>query len=134
MIHESPHANSVPDRTQPSNPQDRIISIDVIRGIAIAGILLINLGYFLSQAGQTEDPVGTDAVIWQVVDDIALGKFHFVFAILFGAHAPLEPHTVVPVPEVGRQPPLAQQLYGTCTTDRQTDRQRASEGSVSEQP
>lgn len=84
MIHEPAHAKSAADRTQPSNPQDRIVSIDVIRGIAIAGILLINLGYFLSQAGQTEDPVGTDAVIWQVVDDIALGKFHFVFAFLFG--------------------------------------------------
>ena len=85
MIHEPAHAKSAADPTQPSNPQDRIVSIDVIRGIAIAGILLINLGYFLSQAGQTEeDPVGTDAVVWQVVDDIALGKFHFVFAFLFG--------------------------------------------------
>src|SRR5699024_1447808 len=59
-------------------------SIDVIRGVAIAGILLINIRYFLSQAGQSEDPVGTDAVIWQLVDDVALGKFHFVFAFLFG--------------------------------------------------
>jgi uncharacterized protein len=84
VIHESPHAKSAADRTQPSNPKDRIVSIHVIRGIAIAGILLINLGYFLSQAGQAEDPVGTDAVIWQVVDDIALGKFHFAFAFLFG--------------------------------------------------
>ncbi len=84
MIHEPAHAKSAADPTQPSNPKDRIVSIDVIRGVAIAGILLINLGYFLSQAGQTEDPVGTDAVIWQVVDDIALGKFHFVFAFLFG--------------------------------------------------
>src|SRR5699024_4561101 len=40
--------------------------------------------YFLSQAGQSEDPVGTDAVIWQLVDDVALGRFHFVFAFLFG--------------------------------------------------
>ncbi|WP_166969965.1 DUF418 domain-containing protein [Brevibacterium atlanticum] len=72
------------DRTQPSNPADRIVSIDVIRGIAIAGILLININFFLRQAGQTEDPAGTDAVIWQIVDDVALGKFHFVFAFLFG--------------------------------------------------
>src|SRR5699024_1931425 len=50
----------------------------------IAGILLINIRYFLSQAGQSEDPVGTDAVIWQLVDDVALGRFHFVFAFLFG--------------------------------------------------
>lgn len=86
MIHEqarrSPDTRT--DRTQPSNPADRIVSIDVIRGVAIAGILLINIRYFLSQAGQSEDPVGTDAVIWQLVDDVALGKFHFVFAFLFG--------------------------------------------------
>ena len=64
MIHEqarrSPETRT--DRTQPSNPADRIVSIDVIRGVAIAGILLINIRYFLSQAGQSADPVGTDAV------------------------------------------------------------------------
>ena len=72
------------DGSQPSSPADRIVSIDVIRGIAIAGILLININYFLNQAGQTGSPSGSDTVIWQVVDDVALGKFHFVFAFLFG--------------------------------------------------
>jgi uncharacterized protein len=86
VTHEqTPQSPDTPtDRTQPANPADRIVSIDVIRGIAIAGILLINITYFLHQAGQTEDPAGTDAVIWQIVDDVALGKFHFVFAFLFG--------------------------------------------------
>ncbi|MGK4064618.1 DUF418 domain-containing protein [Rothia sp. HC945] len=72
------------DGSQPSSPSDRIVSIDVIRGIAIAGILLINIDYFLEQAGQTGNPSESDTVIWQVVDDVALGKFHFVFAFLFG--------------------------------------------------
>jgi uncharacterized protein len=67
-----------------SRPQDRIVSIDVIRGIAIAGILLINITYFLHRAGQSEELSDADTVIWQVVDYIALGKFHFVFAFLFG--------------------------------------------------
>lgn len=67
-----------------SPPAERIVSIDVVRGIAIAGILLINISYFLSQAGQPVDPRGGDAVIWQIVDLLALGKFHFVFAFLFG--------------------------------------------------
>lgn len=71
-------------RAEPSKPAERIVSIDVIRGISIACILLINITYFLSQAGQSEGPRGTDAVIWQVVDDVALGKFHFIFAFLFG--------------------------------------------------
>lgn len=65
-------------------PADRIVSIDVIRGIAIAGILLINITYFLNRAGQSDQPHGTGAVIWQIVDILALGKFHFVFAFLFG--------------------------------------------------
>jgi len=86
MIHEQTRRSqdTHTNRTQPSNPADRIVSIDVIRGVAIAGILLINIRYFLSQAGQSKDPVGTDAAIWQLVDDVALGKFHFIFAFLFG--------------------------------------------------
>lgn len=60
------------------------MSIDVIRGIAIAGILLINISYFLNQAVQSGEPTGGDAVVWQLVDLLALGKFHFVFAFLFG--------------------------------------------------
>lgn len=67
-----------------SRPTDRVVSIDVVRGIAIAGILLINITYFLNRAGQSGQPHGTDAVIWQIVDVIALGEFHFVFAFLFG--------------------------------------------------
>lgn len=79
-------AGAAPDvrRPAPSLPADRIVSIDVIRGVAIAGILLINISYFLSRAGQSPASRGTDAVIWQVVDVLALGKFHFVFAFLFG--------------------------------------------------
>lgn len=71
-------------RPAASRPNDRIVSIDVIRGIAIAGILLVNITYFLNSAGQTGEPRGADAVIWQVVDILALGKFHFVFAFLLG--------------------------------------------------
>lgn len=71
-------------RSEPTRFAERIVSIDVIRGVAIAGIFLINISYFLNRAGQTEDPHGVDAVIWQVVDIVALGKFHFVFAFLFG--------------------------------------------------
>ncbi|GAA1873500.1 DUF418 domain-containing protein [Brevibacterium marinum] len=71
-------------RPDSSRPTDRIVSIDVIRGIAIAGILLINITYFLNRAGQDEAVHGVDAVIWQVIDVLALGKFHFVFAFLFG--------------------------------------------------
>ncbi len=65
-----------------SSAADRIVSIDVIRGVAIAGILLINITYFLRQAGWAADP--GDAVLWNFVDLAALGKFHFVFAFLFG--------------------------------------------------
>ncbi|MEU6133064.1 DUF418 domain-containing protein [Saccharopolyspora sp. NPDC047091] len=63
------------------------MSIDVIRGVAIAGILLINITYFLRLAGWSEVPGGSDAVLWKFVDLVALGKFHFVFAFLFGTSA-----------------------------------------------
>ncbi|WP_181274497.1 hypothetical protein [Brevibacterium oceani] len=58
MTHEqTPQSPDTPtDRTQPSSPADRIVSIDVIHGIAIAGILLINISYFLHQAGRQRIP------------------------------------------------------------------------------
>ena len=77
-------ASASTTRPTASRPNDRIVSIDVIRGIAIAGILLVNITYFLNSAGQTAEPRGVDAVVWQVVDILALGKFLFVFAFLFG--------------------------------------------------
>ncbi|MCH7323123.1 hypothetical protein LZ480_14685 [Solibacillus sp. MA9] len=66
----------------------RISSIDIIRGIAIMGIFLINIQSFLLLAGQEELIISkVDKWGYQIIDMLALGKFHFIFAFLFGVGA-----------------------------------------------
>jgi len=69
----------------------RIAALDFARGIAIFGILLLNISAFglpkaaylnPAYAGQ---PSATDAWTWAVLDILAQGKFLMMFAMLFGA-------------------------------------------------
>ena len=69
----------------------RIAALDFARGIAIFGILLLNISAFglpkaaylnPAYAGQ---PSTYDAWTWAVLDVLAQGKFLMMFAILFGA-------------------------------------------------
>ncbi|MBF6635627.1 DUF418 family protein [Rouxiella silvae] len=69
----------------------RIATLDFARGIAIFGILLLNISAFglpkaaylnPAYAGQ---PSATDAWTWAVLDVLAQGKFLMMFAMLFGA-------------------------------------------------
>ncbi|WP_045046323.1 DUF418 domain-containing protein YeiB [Rouxiella chamberiensis] len=69
----------------------RIATLDFARGIAIFGILLLNISAFglpkaaylnPAYAGQ---PSSLDAWTWAVLDVLAQGKFLMMFAMLFGA-------------------------------------------------
>lgn len=68
----------------------RIATLDFARGIAIFGILLLNISSFglpkaaylnPAYAGQ---PSVTDAWTWAILDVLAQGKFLMMFAMLFG--------------------------------------------------
>ena len=69
----------------------RIATLDFSRGIAIFGILLLNISSFgLPKAAYLNPayaglPSLTDAWTWAVVDVLAQGKFLMMFAMLFGA-------------------------------------------------
>lgn len=66
--------------------QQRIISIDIIRGFAIMGIFLINIGSFLivDEQIQMRSISEIDTQIYRIIDMLAYKKFHFIFAFLFG--------------------------------------------------
>ena len=61
---------------------DRILSLDILRGWAVFGMLIVNMGYFSSQPLQR--PEGADAVAAVLVQLLASGKFWTLFSILFG--------------------------------------------------
>ena len=66
----------------PVRPTERIQVLDILRGWAVFGMLVVNVGYFTSLAQPR--PVGADAIAAVVVQILAAGKFWTLFSILFG--------------------------------------------------
>lgn len=74
---------------------DRIASLDVIRGFALLGILLLNIlgfgllsaGYFNPEtgSGSTVQEVAINLTVWASVDVLFEGAMRSLFSILFGA-------------------------------------------------
>jgi len=71
-------------------PHQRIATLDFARGIAIFGILLLNISSFgLPKAAYLNPayqgfPSTSDAWTWAALDVLAQGKFLMMFAMLFG--------------------------------------------------
>lgn len=73
-------------KAQPTVQRERIVSLDIIRGIALFGILLINVpGYLLlTQDSPAPDMSGTNSLIQLLVDLLVEKKFFCMFSFLFG--------------------------------------------------
>jgi len=75
----------------PLAADERIVTLDVLRGVAVLGILAMNVqslampaaAYFFPTA--FGDLTGANRVVWLLADVLAFRKFMTVFAILFGA-------------------------------------------------
>ncbi len=74
----------------PVRPSERIAEIDILRGFALLGILLINLLYFdapLTLRGSTAVdlyPGRLDKAVRWIMDFFVAGKFNALFSFLFG--------------------------------------------------
>lgn len=72
-------------------PPDRVVSLDLIRGVAVLGILAINIAGFAGPRAATYAPQflgsfdGTDAISYGVFLVLFEGKMRALFSILFGA-------------------------------------------------
>ncbi len=85
-------ASSIPDKTTlaaPTAQKERIVILDSLRGFAILGILLMNIGSF-SLPGYGYDPsiineTGVNFNIWYYVSLIPDGTQRALFSMLFGA-------------------------------------------------
>lgn len=74
---------------QPVAPQERIAALDVLRGFALSGILLMNMESFVGpvfQANTGMDPglAGADRIADGLVYFFVQGKFFTLFSLLFG--------------------------------------------------
>lgn len=70
---------------------ERIVALDVIRGAAILGILMVNMQSFSMPAIVRDNPAafgdltGANYSAWHLMHLFFEGKFHTIFAALFGA-------------------------------------------------
>jgi Predicted membrane protein len=77
--------------TAPTDPTSRIHSLDVLRGIAILGILIINIQLFSDPAALFLNPTLSDSftglnyVTWVFTHVFAQQNFLTIFSVLFGA-------------------------------------------------
>lgn len=80
-----------PTLLTPIDPHERIASIDVLRGVALCGILTINIWFFALPEVVSSDPSrygGWDAAnqtVWMVVHLLCEQKMMSIFSMLFGA-------------------------------------------------
>lgn len=73
----------------PTAPAERIEAMDALRGVALLGILLMNIEAFvgpllLSQSGLDPALRGADRVVDALVYILVQGKFYLIFSLLFG--------------------------------------------------
>ena len=74
---------------QPVDPHERIAVLDVLRGFALLGILLMNIEAFagplnLALTGLDPALAGADRVVDALVYVFVQGKFYTLFSLLFG--------------------------------------------------
>ncbi len=78
-------------RPAPVEGAERIVSLDVLRGFALLGILTMNIGAFAMPAAAYFDPTaygeltGVDGWVWRLTHLFADLKFMAIFSMLFGA-------------------------------------------------
>lgn len=105
-MHESQAITPTPEMTEPSAPSDglaepatltdptareeRISAVDVLRGVALLGILLINITSFAlpcdGKRNLLDDaPGAADTIVWFVMSVFFEGKMRALFSMLFGA-------------------------------------------------
>jgi uncharacterized protein len=69
----------------------RLQAIDIVRGAAVLGILLVNMQLFAMPAAATANPYAlghpplSDLAVWSVIEVLAESKFITIFSMLFGA-------------------------------------------------
>jgi uncharacterized protein len=88
-------AESQPKAVAPTTTSERIDVMDILRGFALLGILLVNMGIFSFPflATLTGTPRGStplDAAAEFIIQWLAAGKFYPLFSFLFGAGMALQ--------------------------------------------
>ena len=83
--------SSVGPGNAPIAQMERIEALDLLRGVAVLGILLVNMQLFAMPNAAAANPYAlgelsqSDLIIWSAIDVLAESKFITIFSLLFGA-------------------------------------------------
>ena len=75
---------------KPVNPLERIHLLDIIRGFALLGVLVMNIqdfsgyGYALDETKMSFASYDVDKLLIPIIEVVFQGKFYAIFSILFG--------------------------------------------------
>jgi len=101
----------MPAADAPVSPEDRHHLIDALRGFALAGVLLANLGYLslynlLTEPARAALPTaGFDAMAIGVIEWLVSAKAITVFSLLFGLGFAIQIEAALSFLGLGAQPP-----------------------------
>ncbi|HVS13585.1 MAG TPA: DUF418 domain-containing protein [Thermoanaerobaculia bacterium] len=84
-----------PAAAAPAPCGGRVESLDVARGLALLGILLVNVEYFFRPLGAVIAPAapeerGVSLLLWWLVETLCEGKLYPLFSLLFGVGLTLQ--------------------------------------------
>ena len=71
------------DRAVPTLPAERIVTLDIIRGFALLGILVVNMASFSGRTAFDQPTMLWDQAAFFIVDVLFSGKFNSLFSMLF---------------------------------------------------
>src|SRR5262245_21745459 len=77
----------------PTESSERITALDTLRGLAVLGILLINIVAFGMPSAAYDNPIvwggyeGADWTVWEIASLFFEGTMRGLFTLLFGAGA-----------------------------------------------
>lgn len=85
----------MPPPAAPVADAQRIVTLDVLRGVAVLGILLVNISFFAfpftdAMEWEWDQLTGADWVTRPVIHFVATGKFITIFSMLFGVGLALQ--------------------------------------------
>ncbi|MGD8778058.1 MAG: DUF418 domain-containing protein [Ignavibacteria bacterium] len=93
MTNSKLHINSSTSQINPVKISERIHSLDILRGLAVLGILAINIEFFAQPLAKLVNPsisnnfTGLNYYLWLIKEFLFAGKFWTIFSLLFGAGA-----------------------------------------------
>ena len=70
------------DRAAPTLPTERIVTLDIIRGFALLGILVVNMASFSGMGPERPTALPDQAAAF-IVNVLFSGKFNSLFSMLF---------------------------------------------------